>query len=147
MSDRITFRLLLLAFLALAVFADYSPVSFCAFYGFLGIPCPGCGMTRSIGHLLHFDIKHAVMYHPFSVVLLPLMIIYLLAYFIPPVDQWFDNNRRQIGKALLIGGMVLVTFGLVRAVIYWQFADFVETNEYLPDFGDNWKQSLENLSR
>ena len=30
----------------------------------VGLPCPGCGMTRAFFCLLHLDIKSAFYYHP-----------------------------------------------------------------------------------
>lgn len=36
----------------------------CPFRYFLGIPCPGCGMTRALLALLRLDIEGAFYYHP-----------------------------------------------------------------------------------
>lgn len=36
--------------------------------------CPGCGMTRGVMHLLHFDLENALYYNMLSVIVLPAMI-------------------------------------------------------------------------
>jgi uncharacterized protein DUF2752 len=39
-----------------------------------GLECPGCGLTRALMHLIHFDVKTAMEYNPLSVVALPLLL-------------------------------------------------------------------------
>lgn len=36
--------------------------------------CPGCGMTRGVQHLLHFDITTAYEYNKLSLLVLPLLV-------------------------------------------------------------------------
>lgn len=40
----------------------------CLLRTFVGIPCPGCGMTRSWVHLAHGDVTTAFFYNPFGIV-------------------------------------------------------------------------------
>ena len=42
--------------------------SSCLLRTFVGIPCPGCGMTRSWVHLAHGDVSSAFFYNPFGMV-------------------------------------------------------------------------------
>lgn len=37
------------------------------------IECYGCGMTRAIQHLIHFDIQIAVSFNPLSIVIFPIL--------------------------------------------------------------------------
>jgi len=39
---------------------------------FLGIPCPGCGLTRATLALLHGDLRGALQLHPLVFILAPL---------------------------------------------------------------------------
>jgi hypothetical protein len=39
----------------------------------LGKTCPGCGLTRGVMHLLHFDIETALYYNPLSFIALPVL--------------------------------------------------------------------------
>lgn len=61
----------------LFVFLMYNLGVRCLFRMGLGIPCPGCGMTRALVSLLRLDLPGAFDYHP-MVFFLPLMYIYFL---------------------------------------------------------------------
>lgn len=50
----------------------------CLFHQCTGLECPGCGMTRAMIALLHFDLKAAWRMNALSVTLLPLLLLYLL---------------------------------------------------------------------
>jgi Protein of unknown function (DUF2752) len=47
---------------------------FCPLASVLGVPCPGCGLTRATLALAHGDLKHALELHPLVLVLAPLFI-------------------------------------------------------------------------
>ncbi|MEI9936792.1 MAG: DUF2752 domain-containing protein [Pseudomonadota bacterium] len=49
-------------------------VPFCPLASVLGVPCPGCGLTRATLALAHGDLKHALELHPLVLVLAPLFI-------------------------------------------------------------------------
>jgi Protein of unknown function (DUF2752) len=40
---------------------------------FFNIECMGCGMTRAVMHLIHFDVESAIYYNYFSVIVAPLL--------------------------------------------------------------------------
>ncbi|WP_187270861.1 DUF2752 domain-containing protein [Neolewinella aurantiaca] len=54
----------------------------------LGQECYGCGMTRGLMHLIHFDLAEAIYYHPLSVVVFPLL-AFLWA-------RWFWRGMQQL---------------------------------------------------
>ena len=66
--------LILAAYALFAIVMGHFGIT-CLFKHFLGIECPGCGITRAGLSLLHGDLKAAIAYNPmvFSV---PLLIIY-----------------------------------------------------------------------
>lgn len=45
----------------------------CPVKHFLGVSCPGCGMTRACFSALRFDFAAAFYYHPLWIVMLPLV--------------------------------------------------------------------------
>jgi Protein of unknown function (DUF2752) len=39
----------------------------------LGVECPGCGLTRGVMHLMHFDFENALFYNTLSFLALPVL--------------------------------------------------------------------------
>jgi hypothetical protein len=86
---------------------------------FLGIPCPGCGLTRATLALLHGDIAAALHFHPLVFVLVPLF-AYALASSLyeyirgepsgapSRLAAWF-SKRTRYGAAL---GLLVVSLGV-----------------------------------
>lgn len=64
----------------------------CPFKLFTGLPCPGCGLTRSAVALLHGDPSASVFYHPLGA---PLVIA---AVAIGVVDAWVWWRGRRPGE-------------------------------------------------
>lgn len=61
----------------------------CVFYRLTGLYCPGCGSTRCLYHLVHFDLLGAWRSNPFTVLALP----YIGAhFFIFQIKCWTGRN-------------------------------------------------------
>ena len=58
----------------------------CVFLYFLGIPCPGCGMTRALRALLRLDFAAAFGYHPL-IFAMPYVFCYLLLPMEGPIHR------------------------------------------------------------
>ncbi len=56
--------------------ADAGPV-ICPFRLATGLPCPGCGLTRSWVHLLHGQVGEAMTANPFGIVALTFAVVVL----------------------------------------------------------------------
>lgn len=81
----------------------------------LGVPCPGCGLSRAMGALLHGDWQTALTYHAFAPIFLASLIFMGVVLLLPaaPHRQIVDWTRVFETKT------GLVAFGLVSLMIYW----------------------------
>ena len=83
--------------------------SICAFHNVFGLPCPGCGLTRSFVALGHGHFVESYHWHPLGPFLFGLAIIYVLASLFfshrktPLQIQW----RLQVGSLILLGCIML----------------------------------------
>ena len=75
----------------------------CPFLSLTGIPCPGCGMTRALCHLLQGNFRVAFSYNPL-VFVLPLY-LFLIACDATPFARrsW---NRWLWGAALWLSALI-----------------------------------------
>ena len=92
----------------------------CPFRLATGLPCPGCGLTRSWVHLMHGQVGEAMAANPFGIVALGLAIVLVAA-----VSTAVVRRRALPAYAQLVGGrtgrrlLLAVTagwvgFGVVR---------------------------------
>ena len=65
----------ILAIIAGSVFAIALDDQSCLLRRTIGIPCPGCGMTRATFALLRLDFAAAFMFHPLVYIIIPFIII------------------------------------------------------------------------
>ncbi len=129
MAERVT-ALVLAGTAGLAlVIASLWPVSsvnagpsMCVFMNATGLPCPGCGMTRSWVHLAHGDVGAAFSFNHFGPLLM-LVAVAIVLYVVvavlrrrPPegVFQVLPTQVLALGVALWIGYSVarMVSLGL-----------------------------------
>lgn len=83
-------------------------------YG-LGIPCPGCGLSRAVEALGHGHWHEAFRFHAFAPVLIIGLIIIFIAGILPSqlrdsLAQTMEFFERQTG---------LIAFILINLVLYW----------------------------
>lgn len=55
-----------------------SPLPGCPLYALTGLYCPGCGSTRCLYSLVHFDLPGAMAMNPLLVISLPFLFLMLL---------------------------------------------------------------------
>lgn len=75
----------------------------CPFRLFLGVCCPGCGMTRALMAVLCLDFRGALSYNP-CVYILPIGIIIFL--FRRKIPKTTFNALMGIGISLFIGAFI-----------------------------------------
>jgi hypothetical protein len=87
----------------------------------LGIPCPGCGLSRAIAALLHGDWQGSLIYHAFAPFFILALALIALAAFLPASPRnWLINRIEIIERhtgltAILLLGLVF--YWLARLVI------------------------------
>jgi hypothetical protein len=111
--------------LALAAFSPPhgSGLPWCWVYGATGLPCPGCGMTRSLSCALRGMWGESWTYHPFGLFVLPLFVLTAAQSLLPgPVRSRL--KRLMQAHAPFFNGLYLtfvvafVAFGATRALLH-----------------------------
>lgn len=79
----------------------------CAFYASTGLPCPGCGLTRSVMALLHGRLQESFLLHPFGWLLLAGMVFALVVGILPqtmsnPLINIVERVESRTGLAFLL---------------------------------------------
>lgn len=89
----------------------------CVFQNLLGIYCPACGGTRSLGYLFSFDLVNSFIHYP------PILIGIFLILFVDfmLIKSYFKNsleplNRHKYFEFLLIPISIILTF-LTRNIL------------------------------
>ena len=77
----------------------------CPFFALTGLQCPGCGSTHAFYALVHGDFPAAWAFNPFTLVVVPLLVLKL---FTPPLPR---RLLVPFTVALFIG---TVAFGVLR---------------------------------
>ncbi|WP_439029605.1 DUF2752 domain-containing protein [Gordonia terrae] len=92
----------------------------CPFAAMTGLPCPGCGLTRSWVAFMHGDVGAAFTFNVFGPLLLILTAVTVVAAIVTlarrrrsPLGGWRDIVLGPAG-AVLLG--VWLTYGLLRIV-------------------------------
>ena len=105
--------------LAAALPADGLGVSVCWFQSLTGLPCPGCGLTRSISSILHLRLTQALDYHPFGFFLVALFAMMAMRLVLPAraVERLAISVRRHsriVRRMYLAAVYGFIVFGALR---------------------------------
>jgi hypothetical protein len=83
----------------------------CSFKNLTGLPCPGCGLTRSIVAAMHGDLRTSLMYHRLGL----LTLVYILLQFFYRVGTIaFPTKTTRI-----FGSGTILNRGIVTLVILY----------------------------
>ena len=105
------------ALLQLTLFAAKIPGWTCPFLHIVGLPCPGCGLTRATTLLLHGDLRASLSYHAFAPVFLIGLIVVGSAGLLPErkrlsaIDRLEVLERRSGITAILLFALILYWLG------------------------------------
>lgn len=95
----------------------------CWIHRMFGVPCPACGLTRSVTSLTHGRFQQAVVYHPFGPVLYVMLVCAGLYAILPPrVRERLALRAAESERAWRIGYRLFLAtffgFGLLRALAH-----------------------------
>jgi hypothetical protein len=93
----------------------------CSFKNLTGLPCPGCGLTRSIVAGMHGDFRASLMYHRLGLLTLAYICLQFLYRLIAIVVQPLKERAFGSGKILNRGIIVLAVF----YVLNWGYTLFL----------------------
>lgn len=97
-----------------------NPFLGCAFLQLTGWYCPGCGMTRTLHALVHFDLVRALDMNAFFVVAAPIGGLLVLRG-LDRLPKWSEPWLRPFANGWLWAGSVLA-FGVLRNLSWPPFA-------------------------
>jgi len=88
----------------------------CIVNKFTGLYCAGCGMTRALYSLIQLDFYQAFRYNVLSIVLLPILVLYVLFEIYARIfDKTNIMNRIPTWIWYTIA-VVVIVFGIVRNI-------------------------------
>lgn len=118
----IQYRFPFLAFMIYIVSVNTILHEGCPFEIVFGIPCPACGLTRSVVSALKFDFLSAFHYHPLFLLVIPTMIVIIYKDY-KYVNKIYNSNIFWI---VLISSFILT---YVLRMIFLYPNDVLKINE------------------
>jgi hypothetical protein len=110
-TGRIALLAVAAALFGIAIWTDFP---LCPIAGSLGVPCPGCGLTRATLALLHGDWQAALRLHPLIWLLLPLFVAFVA---IASWEMLRDPARARSAQRIRWTGRGLTAFAVALLVL------------------------------
>ncbi len=94
-------------------------VTLCVFKLWTSLPCPGCGLTRSITCISHLSIHEAIHHHPFGPVFYVIGLTSIAGRLAGAerrarIARWFDRHARPARVVYLAFMVSFIGYGLAR---------------------------------
>jgi hypothetical protein len=103
----------------------------CPFAALLGVPCPGCGLTRAALALVEGDVARAVELHPLLPVLMPLGAWLACAELLTERGAAAPRARQRGVRELFGGALVALLLGVWIARFFGAFGGPVSVASHL----------------
>lgn len=91
-------------------------ISICMMQNMTGLPCPGCGLTRSVVHTLHLNLERAFFYNPFGIPVAFGMVYFALSSVLPPLASLYEKTEKWFYRFLNVFIIGLFVAGTIRLV-------------------------------
>ena len=111
-------------FLAVVSPPHGSGLSVCWFEQATGLPCPGCGLTRSLSCGIRGMFLESWHYHPMGLVILALFLFTAAQSLLPKrfrdgLARYIQARAKAVNLLYLVFVTVFVSFGVVRALLHF----------------------------
>lgn len=116
-SDRVLISVVLGAILLISVIVPRAPkIDLCAFHRITGLPCAGCGMTRSFIAMGHGRVREAFAWHPMGPVLFATCAILFLIFTCEAITNrhWVHWKRKHIIALAIIYIVCMIFVWCIR---------------------------------
>jgi len=95
--------------------------STCGLYILTKLPCPACGLTRSVTSISHMKFVKAFYYHPFGFIFYIIFLFLAIYNFMPEkikniIKVFFINNENIIKYILLFLIASFIIYGIARFI-------------------------------
>ena len=87
----------------------------CMFHLTTGMPCPGCGLTRSVMSLLRGNVQESLLFHPFGPPLFAALVVAIIVALLPTKPR--TRIIRKIASIESKTALVMIMF--VLFMILW----------------------------
>jgi hypothetical protein len=95
-----------------SIFIFFTDYNVCFVKRTFGIPCPGCGLTRSFKNLFLLDFKKAIHYHPLF--FLPILIMVIIFY-----SKLKKINLSNLKYLFMFFTLILIIVWIIRMILYF----------------------------
>lgn len=101
--------------------SGFEAIQICIMRRFAGLPCPTCGLTRSMTNLIHLQPVQAALWHPLGFITLPVLVIMTWMLFLSDSKyNYFAEAlfRKQRFIFVVVACLAALTaaYGAVRAL-------------------------------
>ena len=93
---------------ALLSYFGYKGNNGCTLYTFLGVPCPACGMGRSLSVVLHFHFENMFYYNPSAVFVYTFVFFLLILILILSLFRYRLMLKPKLLKLWYIAVLILI---------------------------------------
>jgi len=100
---------------------DGLQIDLCWIQKTLSLPCPGCGLTRSVTCISHLALTKSLTYHPFGILIYSFFMVNVLCLITPGrfnrgMRNIISQNERAAWAAYSAAVLCFVAFGIARMI-------------------------------
>ena len=99
--------------------AEHSFYPRCIFHALTGLQCPGCGGTRALYYLLHFNVAQAMHYNALVTLAAPVALAYFLLWYCQVLRSGRGTSVSFSPSAMACLYLVVLLFGITRNFVHF----------------------------